>query len=86
MGTDGAEVTDLSYTSISLAEDINYFTHFPVQFEIQMPKGTKGLITDNYKESEFMAKPNSTIEILGSEVYNDGEKDCIRVFGRLIQD
>ena len=84
--TQTAKIRDDSYTSISLAEDINYFTHYPVQFEIQMPSGTKGLITDNWKESEFVAKPGSAIEILGAEAYNDGEKDCIRVFGRLLQE
>lgn len=86
VGTENAKIRDDSYTSISLAEDINYFTHYPVQFEIQMPSGTKGLITDNWKESEFIAKPGATIEILGAEAYNDGEKDCIRVFGRLLQE
>lgn len=86
VGTDKATVLDRGFTSISLCEKVNYFTHYPVQFEIQMPTGTKGLITNNWAESEFITKRGTAIEILGAEVYNDGTKDCVRVFGRLIQD
>jgi len=86
VGTEKSKICDKGYMSISLAEDINYFTHLPIQFEIQMPIGTKGLITDNWKESEFIAKPSSILDILGAEVYNDGEKECIRIFSRIIQD
>lgn len=86
VGTEEGTVHDKAYTSISLSEGINYFKHYPVQFEIQMPTGTRGLITDNWKESEFITQRNSAIEILGAEAYNDGEKDCIRIFGRLVQE
>lgn len=86
VGTDKATVLDRGFTSISLCEKVNYFTHYPVQFEIQMPAGTKGLITNNWAESEFITKRGTAIEILGAEVYNDGAKDCVRVFGRLVQD
>lgn len=40
-----------------------------------MPTGTKGLITNNWHESEFISKPNSTLEILGADKYNDGVTD-----------
>jgi hypothetical protein len=57
-----------------------------VKFEIQMPSGTKGLITDNYMESEFIAQPKTTLEILGSKVYNESGKSCIKIFAKMIQD
>lgn len=86
VGTDKAFVTDKAVTSVSLCEKLNFFKHRPVKFEIQMPTGTKGLITSNYPESEFIAKPNSTIEILGSKVYDDSGKPSITIFARMIQD
>lgn len=85
VGTEKARTVDNGYMSISLAEDINYFTHLPIQFEIQMPIGTKGLITDNWEESEFIAKPGSILDVLGAEVYNDGEKNCVLIMCRIIQ-
>lgn len=51
-----------------------------------MPTGTKGLITDNWKESEFITKPNSRIDILGAKVYNDEGNISITIFSRLVQD
>lgn len=86
VGTDKAKVKDAAFTSISLCENINFFTHRPLKFEIQMPSGTKGLITDNIKESEFIAKPNSTLDILGAKVYNDNGNVSITIFSRLVQD
>lgn len=85
VGTKKAFVTDEAVTSVSLCEKINFFKHRTVKFEIQMPSGTRGLITDNYKESEFIAKPKTTLEILGSKVYNEDGKSCIKIFARMIQ-
>ena len=85
VGTDKGKITDSAFTSVSLSEGLNYFTHFPFKFEIQMPAGTKGLITDNLPESEFITKNNSALEIIGATVYNDGEKDCVKIFARLLQ-
>lgn len=85
VGTDKGTIRDDAFTSISLSERLNYFTHFPFKFEIQMPKGTKGIITDNLAESEFITKCGSSLDILGAEVYNDGGKECVKVFARLIQ-
>lgn len=84
-GTDKGTILDDAFTSISLSEGLNYFTHFPFKFEIQMPKGTKGIITDNLPESEFITKCGSSLDILGAEVYNDGAKDCVKIFARLLQ-
>lgn len=86
VGTEKARITDKAVTSVSLCEKLNFFKHRPVKFEIQMPAGTKGLITTNYPESEFIAKPNSTLEILGSMVYDDSGKPCVTIFARMIQD
>ena len=86
VGTEKARVTDKAVTSVSLCEKLNFFKHRPVKFEIQMPSGTKGLITTNYPESEFIAKPNSTLEILGAKVYDDSGKSCITIFARMVQD
>lgn len=85
-GTEKAKILDKAFTSISMCERVNYFTHYPIQFEIQMPVGTRGLITNNWAESEFITKTNTTLEILRAEVYNDGEKDCIRIFAKLLQE
>lgn len=85
VGTKEGTVTDKAFTSISLSRDLNYFTHYPIRFDIQMPKGTKGLITSNMQESEFLAQNGSSLEILGATVYNDGEKDCIKIFARIVQ-
>ena len=85
IGTDKGTIPDAAFTSISLSEGLNYFTHFPFKFEIQMPKGTKGIITDNLPESEFISKCGSSLDILGAEVYNDGAKDCVKIFARLLQ-
>jgi hypothetical protein len=85
IGTDKGTIPDDAFTSISLSEDLNYFTHFPFKFEIQMPEGTKGFITDNLPESEFITKRGSSLDILGAEVYNDGAKDCVKIFARLLQ-
>lgn len=86
VGTEKACVTDKAVTSVSLCEKLNFFKHRPVKFEIQMPAGTKGLITSNYPESEFIAKPNSTLEILGSRVYDDSGKPGIVIFAKMIQE
>ena len=67
----GTMLTDKAVTSISMVKHLNYFKdRRSVEFIIQMPKGTKGLVTDNRQETEFMAKPESALEIIGAEVYN----------------
>ena len=33
-------IPDKAYTSVSLSENLNHFTHLPIKFELQMPKGT----------------------------------------------
>lgn len=83
--TNKAKISDAGFTSISMCEKINYFKHYPVQFEIQMPRGTKGMLTNNWAESEFITKTDTTLEILRAEAYNDGEKDCIKIFARVLQ-
>ena len=35
-----------------------------------MPEGTQGLITNNTAESEFISARGSSLEILGSDLYN----------------
>ena len=85
VGTSKGTVTDKAFTSVSLDESLNYFSHYPIKFEIQMEQGTKGLITSNLRESEFIIKDNSNIEIIGSKVYNDGGDNCILVFAKVKQ-
>lgn len=67
-------VSDAAVTSVSLVENLNYFKMRPVLFEIQMPKGTKGLLTSNYDESEFIAKTDSSLEFIKAEEYNYTER------------
>lgn len=87
VGTPEGTILDKAYTSISLSEDLNFFQHFPVEFELQMPKGTKGLITNNLMESEFITQKGSSIEILGAKVYNNKNKEvCIKIFGKVVQE
>lgn len=86
VGTPEGTILDKAYTSISLSEDLNFFKHFPVEFELQLPKGTKGLITNNLMESEFITQKGSSIEIIGAKVYNKRNKEvCIKIFGKVVQ-
>jgi len=83
-------VHDKAVTSISLVEKLNYFNSRPVQLELQLSAGTKGIITDNYVESEFIAKSNSSIDILGAMVYdfvndNKEKRYGIKLFSKLSQ-
>lgn len=80
-----AKTTDKAFTSISMCEKVNYFTHYPIQFEIQMPAGTRGLLTSNWAESEFITKPNTVLEFLGSKVYNNNGISCIKIYAKMIQ-
>lgn len=80
-----AKITDKAFTSISMCEKVNYFTHYPIQFEIQMPAGTRGLLTSNWAESEFITKPNTVLEFLGSKVYNNNGISCIKIYAKMIQ-
>lgn len=81
-----ARIADKVFTSISMCEKVNYFTHYSIQFEIQIPTGTRGLLTSNCEESEFITATGTILEILRAEAYNDGEKDCIRIFAKLLQE
>ena len=85
VGTSKGSIVDKAFTSVSLDESLNYFSHYPIKFEIQMKKGTKGLITSNLQESEFIIKDGSSIEIIGSKVYNDNGDNCILVFAKIKQ-
>lgn len=85
IGTDKEKITDKAFTSVSMAEKVNYFTHYPVKFEIQMDSGIHGFITDNLDESEFITKRDTSIQILGAKVYNDNGDNCILIFGKMVQ-
>lgn len=85
VGTDAGTIKDDAFTSVSLSEGLNYFTHYPIEFKIQMPMGTKGFITSNLDESEFIARNGSSLEIFDAYVYNDGGKDCVIVLARMKQ-
>jgi len=51
-----------------------------------MPSGTKGLVTDNWKESEFITKPGTGLEILGAREYNNNGNVGVTIFAKIIQD
>lgn len=78
-------VPDDAVTSVSLVEGLNYFKMRPVLIEIQVDGGTKGLITDNFPESEFIAKRKSNIDIFGATSYNYQDKTYIKLFARMVQ-
>lgn len=80
-----SEVIDKAFTSISMCEKVNYFTHYPVQFEIQMPAGTRGMLTSNWAESEFIAKANTTLDFIGAKVYNNDDTYGIKIHAKLVQ-
>ena len=48
-------------------------------------KTTNGILTSNCSESEFIIKNGSSIEILGSKIYNDNGDYCIIIFGKIVQ-
>jgi len=76
-GLVGKEYEDKAFTSISMVDALHHkgFTDRPVKFIIQMPEGTKGLVTDNIKESEFIAMRGSKLEILGADMQKDVRLD-----------
>nr|DAL00289.1 MAG TPA: minor capsid protein [Caudoviricetes sp.] len=80
-----SEVVDKAFTSISMCEKVNYFTHYPIQFEIQMPAGTRGILTSNWAESEFIAKANTTLDFMGAKVYNNNGISCIKIYAKMVQ-
>ncbi len=83
----GKPILDKGFLSISLSEELNVFYGMPIEFELQMPIGTKGLITDNYIESEFISKRDSSIEIFGAIGVDKGYGEYhIKILGRLVQD
>lgn len=69
-GLVGKNFPDKAFTSISMVEDLNYFEGYPVKFTLQMPKGTKGLVTHQWQESEFIAAKGATLEIIGVDTYH----------------
>lgn len=85
IGTPQGTIPDKAYTSVSLSENLNHFTHLPIKFELQMPKGTQGFMTNNKPESEFITKKGSSIEIIEARVYNDKKDYCIKILGRIVQ-
>lgn len=89
IGTEKAIITDKAVTSISLSEKLNAFSNRVFGFEILLPKGTKGLLTDNFPESEFIACPNTTLEIFDVKVYNIddrfGKRPAVKMFARIIK-
>lgn len=78
MRSSKATIPDKAVTSISMVRELNYFKMRPIEFHIQLPKGTKGLLTGNYKESEFIAKNNSSLEIIGAERYDYIDKKGVK--------
>lgn len=50
-----------------------------------MPIGTRGMITNNWAESEFITNPNTVLEFLGSKVHNNNGISCIKIYAKMIQ-
>ena len=87
----GKSYLDKAFTSFSMVEDLRYegFDKYPVKFTTQMPKGTKGLITNNTAESEFISARGSKLEILGADlyhpdIYKGDEKYYINIYAKLV--
>lgn len=80
-----AKIPDRAFTSVSMCEKVNYFTHYPIQFEIQMPAGTRGLLTSNWAESEFITKTNTTLDFISAKVYNNNGISCIKIYAKVVQ-
>jgi len=85
----GKAIPDKSFMSVSLDGEDVYFKNYPVKITLQMPKGTRGLVTDNVKEAEFIAAKGSKMQILGAEIYHPdkyrGEKEYrIHIMAKLL--
>lgn len=84
----GTEIEDQAFTSISLIEDRNYFKDRPIKFTIKAPKGTKGLVTNNTEESEFIVARNSKLKIIDAESYKPsklGKRTYVNIIAEIIQ-
>lgn len=90
IGTKQAIITDSAVTSLSLCENLNAFSNRVFGFEIEVPQGTRGLLTDNFPESEFIAVPDTSLEIYDVKVYtiNDkwGKRPGIKMYAKIIQE
>lgn len=89
IGTDKAIISDKAVTSVSLCENLNAFSNRVFGFELLLPKGTVGLLTDNYPESEFIACPNTILEIIDVIVYNIndryGKRPAVKMIAKIKQ-
>lgn len=61
----------------------------PIEFVIDMPKGTKVIVTNNIEESEFITARGLIIEIVGAELFHPKDKykdrSHIHIFTKLRQ-
>lgn len=82
----GKSITNKASTSISMVKEHSYFKNRrPVEIVVQMPKDSKGLITDNMYESEFISAPGSRLEVLGAKVgsYRQGALARVIIYVQL---
>lgn len=66
----GAKYKTDSFVSTSFDDKRNEFTHKPVKIEILADKGVKGIITDNWRESEIILNAGYEFEIVEFKVEN----------------
>lgn len=59
---------DNAYMSASLNEKKNVFTDFEVKLEIEVPKGTKMYLTNNYVESEVIFGRGTKLKYIDAHV------------------
>lgn len=55
------------YTSTSTSSDKNFFKDRPIKLEIDIPKGSKMFVTENYEESELVLPRGTVLEVISAE-------------------
>ena len=63
----GSIYENKAFTSVSYSESKNVFTGYGVKMNVMVDKGTAGIITQNWEESELVLQAGTKFEILGVE-------------------
>lgn len=76
---EGATLNSLGFNSISVLPFKSLFSGMPIKFEIDIPKGTNGYLTDNLNESELILGRNTLFKIYAATKDNIFNKLILKV-------
>jgi hypothetical protein len=85
----GKTFEEKGFMSVSMVEDLNIMQAKPVKLTVQMPKGLKGYVTENWDESEFVAAIGTKMKIVDAKIfhpknlYKGDEKYYINIIAHL---